>query len=379
MISNKTAFKQKTKLLCSGLYLDEKLVEYYKTQGINIDYGRKGGAGPSGGRYFLLEDGSTLVNIALWNTPKRTDLFLAENNDGYFEVFNNKSKKLFGRLKLIQNPQFYGPEYKTSDGIPMKKIALVHGIDCLASTIYQKCVYWACGEACSFCGIEVSLQNNATIEEKNAKQMSEVITIAKNEGRCSHMTLTSGTDETLDKGANRYIELLQGIKKNHPDLPLHIQIEALEELEYINQLKEAGADTIGIHIEVLDEDLRRDITPGKFHLSYQLFEENWKHAINVFGENQVSSYVLTGFGEKKADFLKDVEKLISIGVIPYITPVRSIPGKKNLPLTDFNDLLEIYKRSGELMRDYGVNPLKNKAGCVRCGGCSAIKEAYKVS
>ncbi|MBA7539711.1 hypothetical protein ES705_31992 [subsurface metagenome] len=150
-------------------------------------------------------------------------------------------------------------------------------------------------------------------------------------------------------------------------------------MEYINKLKEAGADTIGIHIEVLNENLRRDITPGKFHLSYQLFEENWKHAINVFGDNQVSSYVLTGFGEEKVNFLKDVEKLVSVGVIPYITPVRSIPGKRNLPLTDCNELLDIYQRSGGLMREYGVNPLKSKAGCVRCGGCSAINEAFKVS
>ena len=379
MININAAFKQKTKLLCSGLYLDETLIDHYKTQGIYIDYGRKGGAGPSGGRYFLLEDELTLVNVALWNNPKKTDLFLKENRNGYFEVFNEGNNKLFGKLKLIQNPLFYNPEYLTSDGIPMKKVALVHGVDCLASTIYQKCVYWACGEACSFCGIEVSLQNDATLEEKNAKQMSEVITAAKKEGRCKHMTLTSGTDESIDKGAERYIEILQGIKKNHDDLPLHVQIEALEDLEYINKLKEAGADTIGIHIEVLNEELRRDITPGKFHLSYQLFEENWKHAIDVFGQNQVSSYVLTGFGEKKADFLRDVEKLVSVGVIPYITPVRSIPGKHNLPLTDYNVLLEVYQRTGELMKEYGLNPLKNKAGCVRCGGCSAIKEAYRVA
>ena len=379
MINIDTVFKQKTKLLCSGLYLDETLIDHYKTQGIHIDYGRKGGAGPSGGRYFLLEDELTLVNVALWNNPRRTDLFLKENRNGYFEVFNEGSKEFFGKLKLIQNPLFYNPEYLTSDGIPMKKIALVHGIDCLSSTIYQKCVYWGCGEACSFCGIEVSLQNDSTIIEKNATQMSEVIDAAKKEGRCNHMTLTSGTDETIDKGANRYIELLKGVKKNHPDIPLHVQIEALENLEYINKLKEAGADTIGIHVEVLNENLRRDITPGKFHLSYQLYEENWKHAINVFGDNQVSSYVLTGFGEKKTDFLKDVEKLVSVGVIPYITPVRSIPGIPNLPLTDCNELLEVYQRSGELMKEYGINPLKNKAGCVRCGGCSAIKEAYKVA
>lgn len=377
MIDNHQALKIKTELLCKGLYLDEGLIEHYKAQGINIDYGRKGGAGPSGGRYFLLEDGITLTNVVLWNDPKRTDLFLKENKEGYFQVYNEKRNELFSRLKLIRNPRFYSPEFKTSDGIPMKKIALVHGIDCLASTIYQKCVYWGCGEACSFCGIEISLQNDSTIIEKNAKQMSEVIDAAKKEGRCNHMTLTSGTDETIDKGANRYIELLKGVKKNHPDIPLHVQIEALEDLEYINKLKEAGADTIGIHIEVLNENLRRDMTPGKFHLSYQLFEENWKHAINVFGDNQVSSYVLTGFGEEKANFLEDVEKLISVGVIPYITPVRSIPGKRNLPLTDCNELLDIYQRSAGLMREYGVNPLKSKAGCVRCGGCSAINEAYK--
>jgi radical SAM protein (TIGR04043 family) len=379
MIDAETALKQKTELLCKGLYLNEDLINHYKAQGIEIDYGRKGGAGPSGGRYFLLEDGKTLVNVALWNTQNRTDLFLKENKKGYFEVYNEKKKAFFGKLRLIKNPRYYDPEFKTSDGIPMKKIALVHGINCLSSTIYQKCVYWACGEACSFCGIEVSLKNDATIEEKNAQQMSEVITAAKKEARCAHMTLTSGTDETIDKGANRYIELLKGVKKNHPDIPLHVQIEALEDLEYINKLRYAGADTIGIHIEILDDDLRREITPGKYSLSYNLFETNWKHAIEVFGKDQVSSYILAGFGEKPSSFINQIEKIISVGVIPYITPVRSIPGKPNLPTTNCIELLDIYCKTAELMKQYGVNPLKNKAGCVRCGGCSSIKEAYKAS
>ncbi|MEE9376426.1 MAG: radical SAM protein [Candidatus Lokiarchaeia archaeon] len=376
MMDSETVLKQKTELLCKGLYLDNELITQYKEQGIQIDFGRKGGAGPSGGRYFLLEDGLSLVNVALWNNPNNTDLYLKDYKNGYFEVFNNNNKELFGRIKLIQNPRFYSPDFKTADGIPMKKIALVHGIDCLASTIYQKCVYWGCGEACTFCGIEVSLQNDATIIEKNAKQMSEVIAMAKKESRCSHMTLTSGTDESIDKGANRYVKLLKGVKNDHPDIPLHVQIEALEDLSYIDKLKEAGADSIGIHIEVLDNTLRKEITPGKFSISYNLFEKNWKHAIDTFGKNQVSSYILTGFGESKVDFIKDVEKVISLGVIPYITPVRSIPGKKALPITNYQDLLEIYKESAKLMIEYGVNPLENKAGCVRCGGCSAIKEAY---
>ena len=377
MIDYLQAFKMKTELLCKGLYLDEDLIPHYKNQGIEIDYGRKGGAGPSGGKYFILEDGITLVNIALWNTPEKSDLVLKENKNGYFEIYDSTKEKNFGKLKLVKNPRFYNPEFKTSDGIEMKKIALVHGVDCLSSTIYQKCKYWTCGEACAFCGIEFSLQNDTTILEKNAKQMSEVITAAKKEDRCNHMTLTSGTDKDDDKGANRYIEFLMEVKNNHPDIPIHVQIEALNNVGYIGKLKEAGADTIGIHLEVLDENLRREITPGKFHMTYELYEKNWKHAIDVFGKNQVSSYILTGFGESNNDFIERVEKIVSIGVIPYITPVRSIAGKKNLPFTDFKELLEIYMKSAELMKDYGVNPLDNLAGCVRCGDCSAITEAFK--
>ena len=30
-----------------------------------------------------------------------------------------------------------------------------------------------------------------------------------------------------------------------------------------------------------------------------------------------------------------------------------------------------------MMKEYNVKPLVNKAGCVRCGGCSALNEAYK--
>jgi len=375
MIDNYTAFVKKTEILCNGLFLEEKLIDHYKKEGIEISYGRKGGAGPIGGRYFLFEN-QVIVNAALWDDPSKSNLIVRENEDGHFLIYDTKNKSEHSRLKLVQNPTFYNPEYVTSDGIPMKKIALVHGIDCLSSTIYQKCVYHGCGEGCKFCAIELSLENEATIEEKNSKQMSEVIAAAKKEGRCNHMTLTSGTDETIDKGAIRYIDLLEGIKENFPKLPLHVQIEPLEDLSYIDELKDAGANTIGIHLEVLDQNLRKTITPGKSRITYEAYKNNWKHALDVFGKDQVSSYLLTGFGESKEDFISDAEKIISLGVIPYITPVRSIPGLEKISTITSDTMVEIYTKAAKLMKEYGVNPLKSKAGCVRCGGCSAIKEAY---
>jgi biotin synthase-related radical SAM superfamily protein len=166
------------------------------------------------------------------------------------------------------------------------------------------------------------------------------------------------------------------VKNNYPHLPLHIQIEPLEELSYIDELRNAGADTIGIHLEVLDQNIRDIITPGKSRITYELYVENWKHALEVFGKNQVSSYLLMGFGETPEDFILEAEKVISLGVIPYITPVRSIPGIKDLPASNPNIMVEIYSKAAKLMKEYGVNPLKSKAGCVRCGGCSAINDAY---
>ncbi|MCJ7648336.1 MAG: hypothetical protein MUP85_06965, partial [Candidatus Lokiarchaeota archaeon] len=81
--------------------------------------------------------------------------------------------------------------------------------------------------------------------------------------------------------------------------------------------------------------------------------------------------------ESPDELIKDLEKIISIGVIPFITPVRSIPGKTNFPKMDVPTLIRIYRETAIMMKTMGVNPLKHKAGCVKCGGCSAINEAYK--
>ena len=377
MIDINTAFLLKTELLCKGLYLDERLIKHYKSHGIN--YGRKGGAGPLGGKYFILEDNKTLVNIALWDNFESTNLVLGRKKDTFFEVIDRMSQEFHNNLKLVMDPKYYDPKYKTTDGVPMKKIALVHGIDCLATTTYQKCKYWACGEACKFCGIELSLSQETTILEKNYRQINEVIAAAKIENRCSHITLTSGTEMGEDKGANRYIEILKGIKSEYPKLPLHVQIEPFENnFEYMDNLKNAGADTIGIHVEITDENIRKKMTPGKSKIPYKIFEENWKLAIEIFGKNQVETFILTGFGESPTELLKDIEKIVSIGVIPFITPVRAIPGVKTTYASmDSTVLLNIYNEVAKMMKNYGLNPLDNKAGCVKCGGCSAINEAYR--
>ncbi len=117
-MDTETAFLQKTELLCKGLFLDKELITIYKEQGIEIDFGRKGGAGPLGGRYFILENNKTLVNVALWDKKEKSNLLLGEKKGDFFKVYDNKNKRFFGNLRLVKNPQFYSQQ--TSDGISMK-------------------------------------------------------------------------------------------------------------------------------------------------------------------------------------------------------------------------------------------------------------------
>ncbi|MFX1355996.1 MAG: radical SAM protein [Promethearchaeota archaeon] len=359
---------KKIELLCKGVKVEKNLVNNFKF--------RRGRVGPFGGGYFFLENQSNyIINVPLGlnrkNASKETNLTLKRKNEHY-EVVDSRNNDLFCILKEIQAPNFY--ELRTSEGILMNKIALVHGKDCLATTIYQKCRYWRCGYACKFCGIE----SGNTIIEKNYQQISEVINAAKNEGRCNHITVITGFLCEDDTVLEKYLDILKGIKNTFPELSIHVQIEPMKDLECINKLKEAGADTIGIHIEILDKLLRSMFTPGKASIPFRLYKDNWEYSIDIFGENQVETFLLCGFGENANEFIESLKKIVSIGVIPYIVPARSMPDDYfNFPAMNTDFFTEIYKRAAKMMCDFGVNPLENIAGCVRYGSCSATIEAYE--
>lgn len=351
----------KVELLCNGARL-----------GTTIDRGRKAGAGPSGGRYILLPNGSG-VNLAFWgNFVKKSMWEITKENKDYFLHRSNEDEKI--PIKMVHNPNFYNE--KTSDGIPMGKVALLHGTDCLATTVYQRCTYWNTGKKCKFCGIELSLESQATISVKKPCQFREVVEAAVKEDVCNHITLTTGTTETPDRGSKLLTEIVKEVKACR-EIPIHVQVEPPKSNQYLDMLANAGADTIGVHIESFDPAVLKEICSGKAETTLERYFETWKHSVELFGENQVSSFIIAGLGESDDSILKGAEKLAEIGAIPYLVPLRPIIG------TEFEDrppprpsrMISLYKRIAKILETYGLDPAKNKAGCVRCGCCSAINEA----
>ena len=59
-------------------------------------------------------------------------------------------------------------------------------------------------------------------------------------------------------------------------------------------MREAGADAIGIHVESLDDEVRRRWMPGKATVPLAQYREAWREAVRVFGRNQVSTYLSSG-------------------------------------------------------------------------------------
>ena len=360
----------KTELLCAGVRVDS-----------GASKGRVVGAGPSGGRYILLPRTLTPpTNVPTWGKFISTSPFQIskiKSGSPYAEyLLHHKDDKI--KVKIVENVSFL--KKSTGDGTPMWKIASLHGVDVVATTLNKYCSYWKNELECKFCAIQhnIKMHNRKSLAVKNVEHIVDVVVEAEKEGFCKHVTLTSGSTNTPDRGLSQYIPYLKELKEK-TSVPIHVQTEPPNNTGELSKLYDAGADTIGIHIETFDENVRREICPGKSMVSMKKYFEAWSQALKIFGENQVDTFILCGLGEREKETLSNIEKLCSEGIIPYIVPVRHLPETQteNMSPPDPSSILRILVSTVSHIKDYGLKLERNKAGCIRCGACSPIREAIE--
>lgn len=144
----------------------------------------------------------------------------------------------------------------------------------------------------------------------------------------------------------------------------------------IERLKEAGLDTISFNIEIYDEEIRNEMMPEKARLySTGVYLEAIKKAVGIFGRNQVSSWIIAGL-ESPESTLAGCKAICENGGIPHVAifrPLTGTPLESRTP-PDINEVVALYKEFKKLLLQYSLNPFEHKAGCIRCGGCSVLKE-----
>ncbi|WP_347456330.1 MSMEG_0568 family radical SAM protein [Acinetobacter thermotolerans] len=339
-----------------------------------VGLARKGGAGPSDHKALSL-NGQTMM-IPVLNLAAQDSPYTAQQDKETDNVIVFKNKIPVATLTAPKRPKFY--DLKTADGIPYEQIATLHSHDVLATTVLQHCIRMNNkATACQFCSIDQSLKDGRTLIRKRPEQLAEVAKAAVELDGISQMILTTGTPNTPDRGAEILFDSVTAIRAA-VDLPIQVQCEPPDDFSWFAKLKNAGAVSIGMHLEAVSDRVRHKIMPGKAEVSLDKYFAAFKAAVEVFGRGQVSTYILAGLGDTQEEILEMTAKLTEIGVYPFVVPFVPIQGTplEHHPKPEPEFMQALYLEIGAQLKQHQLKSEDTQAGCAKCGACSSLK-AYE--
>ena len=352
-----------SELQCNGL----------KWEG-DVGLARKGGAGPSDHKALSL-NGQTMM-IPVLNLASQDSPYTAQHDQTSDNVIVFKNKIPVATLTAPKRPKFY--DLKTADGIPYEQIATLHSHDVLATTVLQHCIRMNDkSTACQFCSIDQSLKDGRTLIRKRPEQLAEVAKAAVELDGVSQMILTTGTPNTPDRGAEILFDSVTAIRAK-VNLPIQVQCEPPDDFSWFAKLKQAGAVSIGMHLEAVSDRVRHKIMPGKAEVSLDKYFAAFKAAVAVFGRGQVSTYILAGLGDTEQEIIEMTAKLTEIGVYPFVVPFVPIQGTalEHHPKPEPSFMQALYPKIGAQLKQHQLKSEDTQAGCAKCGACSSLK-AYE--
>ena len=363
------------------LEANHTLLNEIQTQGIRLKKendltAREGGAGPTDHKAIRIFD--TTLMIPVFSHAAKLSPFEAgfPSKMGYASL--KKNGKTITTIRFIQEPKFY--KEVSSDGIPFWKIARLHSKDVLATTVLQNCIRYKNKEtSCQFCAIGESLKHNTTVAYKKPHHLAEVAQRAVELDQVSQFVMTTGTPASTDRGAKILFESVTAVREA-VDIPIQVQCEPPDDFKWFSLLKNAGASSIGMHLEAVSDRTRFKIMPGKAEVSLSYYFEAFKSAVKVFGKGNVSTYILAGLGDTQEEILDMSQKLIKIGVYPFVVPfvpVRNTP-LENHPGPNKEFMHGILDPLARALVKAKMTSDTIESGCAKCGACSTLSTFEKM-
>lgn len=361
---------------------DPALINDLQTRGMRLvdpragHESRRGGAGPSD--HKAVSFGETTVMVPVHTAPAFDSPYLVEAPDALGNARVSRDGAEVARVRFPNRPRFY--DLKTAEGVPYNHIAVLHSRDVLATTILQTCIrYESRKKTCQFCSIGQSLAAGRTVAHKTPAQLAEVAKAAVELDGVKHMVMTTGTPAGKDRGAAVLAESAAAVKAV-VDLPIQVQCEPPEDDAWHQRMKDAGADALGMHLEAVTPEVRARIMPGKASVPLEKYFSSFEAAVQVFGRGQVSTYILAGLGDTAEAILEMSEKLVRIGVYPFVVPFVPISGTplESHPAPSSAFMASVLEPLSRMVIDGGMRASDIKAGCGKCGACSALSVYEKL-
>jgi len=302
-------------------------------------------------------------------------LHLVKNGRGHYEVWMDDEK--YTDVTLLPRPGFY--DDVTAGGIPRYKLAVIVGPGHLRSVVTQGCHYYRLGKACRFCAVQHWWDANI---EKTPTDIADTVAAGAREGLVQHVSLTTATLDTGGKGLEGLVETA-GLISARVKVPMMIEFEPLGDDSLLDSLlregKRAGVTTVSCNIECFDEGLRPEVMPAKGRIPVAAYIETWGKCREIFGANEVFTVAVVGIGEADESILKGVEMAAAQGVMTFLVPHSPAVGAayEDMAAPGADRMLSLYARAVAIYEKNGLNLCASRAGCVRGGGFSAIKDVAR--
>jgi radical SAM protein (TIGR04043 family) len=314
------------------------------------------------------------VSVPTWGKYKRYSYvkkspFLIKKNGNEWTL--EKNDEVVREISVNPRPKFYSQ--KTSCGTEMWRVVHVCGNNCLLTGVRQTCSYMKGRGECKFCGTIFNPRYEGRLDEKTPEQLAEAVEKGLQEGMIDVM-LSCGVTRSKDKGVNEIARAARAIKER-VDVKIQAEVAVPENVSLLSEFSDC-IDSISINVETLDQRVREIVCPEKSKISYEDYFKAFEFSLELFGENQVNSWLIAGIGEKDESIIQGARKLAESGVYPMLValrPTKWTAFEDRLP-PDPERLRRLSMEVANIVKDTGLRPDKNRAGCMRCSACSAVKD-----
>ncbi len=288
------------------------------------------------------------------------------------------------QLKSVSIPKFLTASLENGTPLSRKGIIMRHCYDTFTSVFAYKCKHYEKKEQCKYCEIEqVGLGISNFPEIQDIKEFAETVQIVTSKDNVRSLTITTGTFDTNDNVLRKYIDLVRAIRERS-GISIHLQFEPVDDLSLIKEVAKY-VQSVGIFLEIYDDEIRKLICPGKFHNSRDKYKRNWAEAAKHFKKGSVTTTCLLGFGEEFDNIIKSAEEFANVGASTTLLFIRSnndymqkrIPSYLN---SSIEELVNLHLQVASILNNNGIGfGSTDAAGCAGCHGCNAMKEACEIA
>lgn len=334
-------------LLVSGLKISSQVNDYLIEKKRPI----RTRSGSSGGLDLLLPMGIYVNSPVDEKFAKKSHLLLDKENE---KLVIKSDGIVVTTADLLPLPDYYN--LQLSDGTPMAKIGQMCSADrfCYGMT-GPYCWFWKPDRRCKYCsiGLNAKLDYSKKTEDELIKTLSHAINDANNPAK--HVLIGGGTPDGEDMGAVLASKLSNVIKKNF-DISIYVMICAPLENKYIDMIKDAGADELGMNIEFYSDEAWNKYIPGKNkYIGKKRYFEALEYSVKLFGPINTRSLLIAGL-EDMSYTIAGANHLASIGAMPILSPFRPLNGTEleNEHGFDVQTYWDMYKQIHENVTKFSI-------------------------